>query len=245
MKRAGVETASAELYTMMSKALVKADGRVAPAVQAVLQEIVDDADLIKVALTHYAEAVARDMRGRANGGQNDGVLPSKGVNNHFNSPRVPSPLSDGGIHLSVDNHHEFPAPVRTPSPGLRLHRDSDTLDARTAQAGSPAHVRPPVTPMVQGPQIASTARIAARLASARSVLDTLTVRDGRAIGDVQWSELRDMEGANRREALLLSKVRGHVRNASGAERVRDVLSASALERLVAETDAELKEQADA
>ena len=99
--------------------------------------------------------------------------------------------------------------------------------------------------MVQGPQIASTARIAARLASARSVLDTLTVRDGRAIGDVQWSELRDMEGANRREALLLSKVRGHVRNASGAERVRDVLSASALERLVAETDAELKEQADA
>lgn len=68
---------------------------------------------------------------------------------------------------------------------------------------------------------------AARSASkvlANSLLDSLRVRDGRAIGDVRWAELEGLAKANRFEATILERVRQRGLPTDPAMRVRDLLT---------------------
>lgn len=76
------------------------------------------------------------------------------------------------------------------------------------------------------------AMTAARLHGARTVLDSFTVRDGRSIGDVTFNELESLRFENAREAAVIRLVMKHVANAPIYARVRDVINADTLERMI-------------
>jgi hypothetical protein len=69
---------------------------------------------------------------------------------------------------------------------------------------------------------------------ALTVLDSFKVRDGRSIGDVPWSGLARMIGANAREAAVLRMVRDNIGGmpADPNTRLRDLVTATDLERII-------------
>lgn len=83
--------------------------------------------------------------------------------------------------------------------------------------------------------VSSTYLDAARSASrnvARTVLDSFRIRDGRAIGNVFMIDLPGLRAENNREAILLGMIQRHVANPPLGARVRDVLQADDLERMI-------------
>ena len=77
---------------------------------------------------------------------------------------------------------------------------------------------------------------------ARSVLDSFRVRDGRAIGDVFMADLPALEAANNREAILVRLLQRHVANPPLGARVRDIVKAADLEKMI-QKSAELSDVA--
>jgi hypothetical protein len=68
-------------------------------------------------------------------------------------------------------------------------------------------------------------------AAARSVLDTFTIRDGRAIGDVRYGELERLVVTNAVEAAVLNQIRMHV-VADASAYVRDLIGAKRLAEMI-------------
>ena len=59
---------------------------------------------------------------------------------------------------------------------------------------------------------------------AKTVLDSFKVRDGRAIGDLIFSELEGMRFENEREVFVIRQVMKHTANPASNARVRDLVS---------------------
>ncbi|MDR3488735.1 MAG: hypothetical protein P4M05_28010 [Bradyrhizobium sp.] len=70
----------------------------------------------------------------------------------------------------------------------------------------------------------------------RSVFDTFKVRDGRAIGDLLWHELKKLAQSNEREARILRTIEGAVANAPSEAKVRDVVSVRIVAAAIAKED---------
>ena len=66
----------------------------------------------------------------------------------------------------------------------------------------------------------------------KSLLDTIILRDGRALGDVQWYELDVLARENEREATILRAVKAFCRVNDDQTKVRDVVSASAMRSIM-------------
>lgn len=86
------------------------------------------------------------------------------------------------------------------------------------------------------PRPVSTGYIrAAKVASievARTVLDSYKVRDGRAIGDVSYGELRQLAKQNKMEAALCDMIEKHGVPPSQTTKIRLFISAERLERMI-------------
>lgn len=70
------------------------------------------------------------------------------------------------------------------------------------------------------------------LSAARTVLDGFKIRDGRSIGDVTWKEVATLRATNAREASVLGQIQKRVAHADGDARVRDLIGADELARIV-------------
>lgn len=115
---------------------------------------------------------------------------------------------------------------------------ADTLidAAGTSDAGEEAmdHEKPrPGLPPAREPSPAE--RSAARKAAERAavtIMDTIRVRDGRAIGDVAYGELGRMAASNRREAALFDLIKAHAKPDSEFARVREIVKVVDLQRMI-------------
>lgn len=67
---------------------------------------------------------------------------------------------------------------------------------------------------------------------AMTVLDSFKVRDGRAIGDITFGELEGLRSENAREASIIRQIQRHAANVTADAKVRDIIKASDLERMI-------------
>lgn len=148
---------------------------------------------------------------------------------------------DGGdrfMSAEVANTPVFPSSSPNSSAGQGLNSDKDTVrfpDAATQRdragqchlsAKASALAPSPVSPSYIG---------AARKASvqvARSILDSYKVRDGRSIGDVTFGELDKMRRDGLMDASLFMQLQRHAANATPNQKVRDIVNADTLNRMV-------------
>lgn len=117
----------------------------------------------------------------------------------------------------------------------------DGVSASSPVATGRAIVRMPsgrtrIARLVREPSVADLAamRVAQKTATRAmlTVLDSWKVRDGRAIGDVQFSELEGLRFANAQEAVLVDLIRKHASYVEPGARVRDVIKAEELQRMI-------------
>lgn len=166
----------------------------------------------------YLEECAADMKG-GDAGQNHG-------DTQHAPASAPPHQRDGSGRSSTVTQERSAAPSH-PIAGGRGHTIGET------HYGSVPPVREP-TPLQK------TASFAAFVDSAKTVLDTFTVRDGRAIGNIYWRELAALQAENAIEAAVISGVRRSVANASPDARVRDVVKAKDLEDMIAKAKADMR-----
>jgi hypothetical protein len=69
-------------------------------------------------------------------------------------------------------------------------------------------------------------------AIALTVLDSFKVRDGRALGDLRFGELETLRMDNAQEAAIIRQIQRHAANVSPDTKVRDVINAETLERMI-------------
>lgn len=111
--------------------------------------------------------------------------------------------------------------------------------------GLGAHVRDTVALLCTGkgsvvklvvPRPVSAAYIEAAKVGAKkialTVLDSFKVRDGRAIGDLIFGELEGLRLGNAMEASIIRQIQRHAANVPGNAKVRDVIKADELERII-------------
>ncbi len=72
---------------------------------------------------------------------------------------------------------------------------------------------------------------------ARSLLDTFTVRGGRSIGDLMLRELPDLVATNKKEAMILERVKNHAANGAPHQLVREIISDLSLETFIKDAEA--------
>ena len=82
-----------------------------------------------------------------------------------------------------------------------------------------------------------SANIRVAAAVSMTVLDTFKVRDGRAIGDVRWSEISSLITKDEHSASVLRAVHREGVPADPNARIREVISAGSLDRIMRETNA--------
>lgn len=82
-------------------------------------------------------------------------------------------------------------------------------------------------------------------AAARSILDSLTMRNGKAVGDCTRLELVQMAEENHREGFLCSLLLRRAAHLPAKARVRDWCAAGDVERAMADAEAEWQRQATA
>jgi hypothetical protein len=71
---------------------------------------------------------------------------------------------------------------------------------------------------------------------AANLLQTIKVRDGRAIGDLKWHELVKLAETNEREARILRYLDSHIANAPSHAAVSDLVSEKTMAAAVAHAD---------
>jgi len=134
---------------------------------------------------------------------------------------------DGGGQADYDTHRgAAPAEPLSEAPG-QVVTDTRENCAGASDAGEEA------PPPAREPSLAD--RVAARKAAERAavtIMDTIRVRDGRALGDVAFGELRRMASTNRREAALFDLIRAHGTPASEFVRVREIVGIGELQRMM-------------
>lgn len=127
------------------------------------------------------------------------------------------------------------AAVQAPDQGQRQssHLPASTdraglsIIAEKAKGGTPARLAPkPVSPA-----FVAAAKSGAK-AIALTVLDSFKVRDGRPIGDITFGELERLRGESAQEASLLRQIQRHTANASPDAKVREIIKAADLERMI-------------
>jgi hypothetical protein len=101
------------------------------------------------------------------------------------------------------------------------------------EAGHQAFAAKAVTRM---PRPVSSLYIAAAKKGAKAialtVLDSFKVRDGRALGDLRFGELETLRMDNAQEAAIIRQIQRHAANVSPDTKVRDVINAETLERMI-------------
>ncbi|MCW5695808.1 MAG: hypothetical protein KIS96_03625 [Bauldia sp.] len=235
MRAAGIDTASAKLYTEASTLLaergdpVKAAGRLAD-IAATNREI-----RMALALS-YVLGVAADMK--LPGSATVFLPQGQGL-----GAAAGQPDEDGEAIVQLPQGQVAPASPSSPN------REQEGLDAVAgkAPAGVPS-ARGPSRPEAMvayrdragrfaprrvGPtveQLAAARDVQRR--AAKTVLDTWRIRDGRAIGDVTFAELESLRLENAQEASILRQIKNHIANADPSAKVRDLIKAEQFQRFI-------------
>ena len=97
--------------------------------------------------------------------------------------------------------------------------------------GSSAKQASEIVPRPVPPSYVETMKARAE-ATAKSVLDSFRLRDGRAIGDIIFGEIEMLRFENAREASVLRQVQRHAGNATANQTVREVIRPADLERMI-------------
>jgi hypothetical protein len=136
---------------------------------------------------------------------------------HVPPPAAPDAARQGQSERAEKATKQAPSAGGVPRDGAGHHFAADK---------AMTHVPRPIPPAYL-----AAARKEAK-AIARTVLDSFKVRDGRAIGDLAFHEIEALRAANVREASVFRQIQKHVANADPWARVRDLIKAEDLERMI-------------
>lgn len=221
--RAGYPVDGSRLAAAAATILAK-HGNTPKALAAFEEVVQSDRALLRALAADYLNDRALDMSGEALRGGANLELPD---NRHSASAPAAHPHDDDAGHSRrARSGQEDPAPSSLPVPSGGGHVKDATR--RLADASPARKSNPP-----RG--LAAIASVQQTMA--RSILDTFKLRDGRALGDVQWSELLHIAAANDRESRVLRAVYGYAHNVDPSSRVRDVVRPAFVEDAIKSAEA--------
>ncbi len=194
--------------------------------RALLLELMGTAAARSLALA-YLDQAAEDMGGEA------AHFAGERQNNSRSSPPNHAVSDDtDDAHESVDRPLAGRSSVSSESSSL----DIMNSDGHEAQPTSDRYldVRSPLSEAKPG--IPTTKRGKAHLkivraAASKSVFDSLLLRDGRAVGDLQWSAIDRYVTTNAYENALLKQVKAYAVPAHSNARIRDVVPLAEFQRM--------------
>lgn len=218
--RAGYPIDKARLAAAATNILAK-HGDTPRALAAFEEMLQSDRALLRALAADYLEDRATDMRGaELRGGANQGVP----LGFQRGSAPAAQPHDDDAGRTSIAlAGYPMSAPSSSPVPsgGGQTGRAS-----RHSSFASSARIPNPPRGLAAIASIQPTI--------ARSILDTFRVRDGRAIGDLQWHELTALAARNEREATVLRRIAGYSQNVDPDAFVRDVVRPAYVEDVLKE-----------
>lgn len=132
-------------------------------------------------------------------------------------------LARAAKKLRSDGHHVLGNPIADAS-ASQPHRGGEGQKEGATQNAVAHPVREP------SPAERSAASSIAKTV-AITVLDTVKVRDGRAIGDIRYGELERLRGENAMEASLIRQIQRHA-TAPHDARVRDIVKVADLQKMI-------------
>lgn len=137
-------------------------------------------------------------------------------------------IAGGAPPSETDGHRTSANPANARPPSVS--------DRKPRANGPPVNVRldQPLLAAPARPQSITDIRAARVVAQemVRTVFDSFKVRDGRAIGDVLWSDLPRLHSANTREAAVVRQLMKSRAAVGPGLMVRDVVKTDELERMI-------------
>jgi hypothetical protein len=216
MKAAGMKTGHSALYVMAVDALKKRGRNPVFALEEFVAALTDGAEAVvelmgghgavRSAALGYLQSRAAEMNGAGGRSRLDDL-----------TGNAPSAKTTAGQPKGAAlGHHARPSSTNR-SGGGRPFIDAQTPHAAPAREPSSADRK---------------AAAVVALSAARTVLDSFKIRDGRSIGDVTWKEVATLRATNAREASVLGQIQKRVAHADGDARIRDLIGADELARIV-------------
>ena len=190
----------------------------------------------------YLQSVARDMEFKNDG--REGAQASGDSQSPLSASR-PSPNAEReGAQLVIDGQcmHSASRSAPTSEPdgapadadshfGLSASGSDRITEGEGAhlRLGSPRNPRPSPSVSIARRGSAELRLIAAM--APKSAFDSIILRNGVRIGDLQWSAIDRLIGENTREARMLELVRNYATPAHPNDRIRDVVPPNVFERM--------------
>ncbi len=157
------------------------------------------------------------LKDSAQAGQEQGAQPSRETNSSGEGLTSGAQTADIGVPSSLS------APIT--GRGLSISAQSQGGFAPSSDRFKPGHAR-------RG----ADAIAAVQATMARSLLDTFMVRGGRPIGDLMLRELPDLVATNKKEAMILERVKNHAANGAPHQLVREIISDLSLETFIKDAE---------
>jgi hypothetical protein len=205
--------------------------------------------MLRALALHYLTEIAADMHGLPGDRQRNGDAADRKLAVAQPPDVRPSPTErDGGEGHGVTATQVTRAAPSSLQAGDRNHSG---VEIQSTNVPSPSKPRGGtdrgsdvarfggVRPVREPSKAQKTADAAVWKSSAQTVLDTFMV-DGRAIGDLTVGEVRKLGKQKGVEYFVMASIDAHYANATSNMRVRDIIKASDLEKMIAEA----KESAD-
>lgn len=146
-----------------------------------------------------------------------GGLQGRAQEGHLPIANRAEPNDDGGLAVSAHLGQNKRAAVVTPK-----------LSGGQASSASPANSGLPLARPQSAVDIAASAKAAKLIAE--TVYERIKMRDGRAIGDIRYSEIDRYRSADLASAAILDRVKLHAQPPPGTDpKVKDLISAETLE----------------
>lgn len=158
---------------------------------------------------------------------------------------APETISVGGQTAIARSGHAAGAPNAEPinggghpghaqkaSPGLLPSVDPKSSDGGLSSRAAQARMTPPPSARPQSEVDIRGAALAAKHI-ARTVLDTVRAPDGKALGDIRYSEINRYRSESLSLAAVLDRIQAHAQPAPGEDPIiRDMITADTAERFM-------------
>jgi hypothetical protein len=241
LRRAGIDTRSARLYSEAVRIMREAGGKPDKALSRFKDDVLSEPGLLDALALGYLRDIAQDMKGLTGG-----AIEQLPKGQRWNAPtRQTNEREEGQRNVAEKANASVPS-SRSPVAGegaesllskdqMRSAPSSAQDRARTGQTSFAVTATGSMPPAREPSRSQLDGIIAARKSAAIRVLtvfDSYKVRDGRSIGEVTFGEVGAMRAANMREAFLFGLIRNHVGYAETSASIRDLVNAETLERFV-------------
>lgn len=196
--------------------------------RALLLELFGHAAARSLALA-YLDAAANDM-----GGAEAQPTTGRPLSARSSPPALSVSDDTGDAHESVDRLSRGRSSASSESSSLDTTNSDDDNDAHVhcerqndARSSSSSEAKPSIPTTKRGKAHLKIVKAAA----SKSVFDSLLLRDGRAIGDLQWSAIDRYVTTNSYENALLRQVKDYAVPAHPNARIRDVVPLAEFQRM--------------